>query len=98
MVVMEGERQSQAAGAGGGWYTEQTAPSAPHPASPMPAQHHQVMARLSLTSSLNETFQDGSGGAESDNYFKASSTASQYFMQSAYGGIQSHGEYTPLTL
>ena len=56
MVVMEGERQSQAAGAGGGWYTEQTAPPAPHPASPMPAQHHQVMSRLSGNSLYMEHF------------------------------------------
>ena len=48
MVVMEGERQSQAQGAGGGWYTEQAAPPAPHPASPMPAQHHQVKSTLFL--------------------------------------------------
>ena len=35
---------------------------------------------------------------ESDNYFKTTSTASQYFMQSAYGGIQSHGELKWLNL
>ena len=49
MVVMEGERQSQAQGAG--WYTEQAAPPAPHPASPMP-QHHQVTSTLLLGSFL----------------------------------------------
>jgi len=80
MVVMEGDRQSQA-GAGGhtggpsggqGWY-EGAAGATAHPGSPMPAQHHQ----------------DGTS-TDSENYFKASSTSSQYFMQSAYGGIQSH--------
>ena len=54
-MVMEGERQSQAQGAGGGWYTDQAAPPAPHPASPMPAQHHQVMSVRTKKTRIFET-------------------------------------------
>ena len=91
MVVMEGDRQAQ-----GGWY-EGGAGAGAGAASPLPtAQHHQVRDSPGPRGrSLSSPCQDASTN-DSDNYFKPSSTASQYFMQS-YGGIQSHGEYNLLT-
>ena len=98
MVVMEGDRQGQ--GGQAGWYEGGAGAGA---TSPLPsAQHHQVTSWWPRTGNIfhiliSSKCQEASTN-ESDNYFKTTSTASQYFMQSAYGGIQSHGKWKLLNL
>ena len=92
MVVMEGERQGQGGQGGQGWYEGGAGTGA---TSPLPTtQHHQVGGYEGIGGSLYNFQSQEAPATDSDNYFKTTTTASQYFMQSAaYGGIQSHGEF-----